>query len=664
MLLGALVIVYFFAGKLGLHFAFVHASASAVWPPTGIALAAALLFGLRVWPAILIGAFLVNITTSGSVASSLGIAAGNTLEAVTGAYLVMRFAAGVRAFERAQDFLRFVLLAGVLATAISATVGVTSLAVAGQAPWSAFGPIWLTWWLGDAAGALIMAPLLVLWGLSPGAGRLAERPIEAVFLIAVVAATGALVFMVPDVNRYPLPFLCIPPLIWAAFRFGQREVAAGVALLSTIATWATVSGAGPFALANDNASLLLLQGFMATIAVLTLPVAALVWERKAIEQERAILLAREQAALAESEAANHAKDEFLAMLSHELRNPLAAIANAAQVLQTNDAEPAFASRAVDIINRQAKHLSRLIEDLLDVARVTSGKIVLAPETVNLADVVQRTLAVLRSGGRLAHHDVVVNADDAWVRADPARLSQIVDNLLLNALKYTPDGGRIEVSSWTERDAAMLVVRDNGIGISADLLPHVFDLFMQGPRSLDRAQGGLGVGLTLAHRLVQEHGGQIVAASDGPAMGSTFSVRLPRVDPPAAPQTPPRDVVATNPPPRRILIIEDDADGREALRMQLLLGGHEVHEAASGIEGIEAAARVKPEVVLLDIGLPGLDGYQVARQLKGTNGCPQLIAITGYGQPQDRDRAIRAGIDQHLVKPVDAAELRRLLSDRQ
>jgi signal transduction histidine kinase len=660
LLLGALVFVYFLAGKLGLHFAFVHASASPVWPPTGIALAAMLLFGVRVWPAIFIGAFLVNITTAGSIASSLGIAAGNTLEAVIGAMLVERYAGGARAFERAQDFQRLAVLAGALSTTISATIGATSLVLAGHAEWNAFGAIWLTWWLGDAAGALIVAPLLVLWGAAPRPGPLHERPFEAVLLLSVLVATGALVFMYPAFSRYPLPFLCIPPLIWAAFRFGQREVATSVAVLSAIATWATVRDAGPFVMESDNESLLLLQSFMATIAALTLSVAALVWERKAVEAERLLLLESEQAARAEAEAANHAKDEFLAMLSHELRNPLAAISNAAQVLQAGETNQAFAGRAVDIIHRQARHLGRLIDDLLDVARVTRGRIKLAAERLDLADVVQKSLATLRSGGRLEEHRIVVDLPPVWVEADPARLTQIVDNLLLNAIKYTPPDGLIEVSTLSDGDEAALRVRDSGVGIPPELLPRIFDLFTQGPRSLDRAQGGLGVGLTLAHRLAQAHGGRIVAESAGSSRGCTFTVRLPRVDPPQSASHAPRTIVTEHFPPRKILIIEDDADGREALRMQLMIAGHDVYEAATGSEGIETAARVKPEVVLLDIGLPGLDGYQVAQRLRAADDCPRLIAITGYGQPQDRERAMRAGIDQHLVKPVDAAELRRLL----
>ncbi len=657
LMLGGLVVVYFLAGKLGLHFAFVHASASPVWPPTGIALAAVLLLGVRAWPAIFLGAFLVNISIAGAIVSSIGIAAGNTLEAVIGALLVERYADGLHAFERARNFLRFIVLAGLVSTAISATIGATSLAVTGEAAWNSYGSIWLTWWLGDAAGALIVAPLLVLWATTPPA-TLRERPFEALLLFFVVSATGALVFAHPALDHYPLPFLCIPPLIWAAFRFGQREVATSVAVLATIATWATVRGTGPFVMDSDNESLLLLQSFMGTISALTLPVAALVWERKAIEQERASLLRLEQVARAEAETANRAKDDFIAMLSHELRNPLGAISNAAEVLRIAGSNPSFAGRAVEIIGRQAKHLSRLIDDLLDVARVASGKIMLVSEKVDLAEIVERCLATLRNSGRLERHRITVEATPAWVNGDPVRLSQIVDNLLQNAIKYTPADGQIEVQTLRDGDAAVLRVRDTGVGIAADLLPHIFELFVQSSRSLDRSEGGLGVGLTLSHRLAQAHGGSLTAASDGPSKGCTFTVRLPAIEPPVV--TAPVQHAAGNGRGRRILIIEDDADGRESLRMQLTSAGHDVYEAATGTEGLAAAARVKPDVVLLDLGLPGLDGYQVAQQLRAAESCPRLIAITGYGQPQDRARAIVVGFDHHLVKPFDAGELRRLL----
>ena len=658
-LIGALIIVYFFAGKLGLQFAFLHSSATAVWPPTGIALAAVLLLGYRATPAIFIGAFLVNITTAGSLLSSLGIAVGNTLEAVTGAFLVNRYANGSAAFNRARDIVSFSLLAGLVSTSISATIGVTSLVLTGYAEASQYGAIWLTWWLGDATGALTIAPLLLLWATTRSLGPLRERPAESLLVFLTIAGAGALVFIHSGLNRYPLPFLCIPPLIWAAFRFGQREVATGVTILAALAVWATVHGRGPFVMGSDNESLLLLQAFMGTIAAMTLPVAALIWERKAIAQERVELLDRERRARAEAEAASQAKDEFLAMLSHELRNPLAAICNAGQVLVELDKQHAFGGRAVEIISRQTKHLSRLVDDLLDVGRVTAKKIVLTQQRVNLAEAAQKCLAVCADVGRLQDHRTEVELAPTWVNADPDRLSQIIDNLLTNAIKYTPAGGLIRVQTQVEGEESILRVNDSGVGIAADLLPRVFDLFTQGQRNLDRAQGGLGIGLTLVRHLVELHGGRVDAYSAGASKGSTFVVRLPRAESRRTDESPLAGVARLT-PARRILIVEDDADGREALRMQLVMSGYEVHEAHDGESGIELVQRVHPDVVLLDIGLPGVDGYEVARRLKTAPTCPRLIAVTGYGRPEDHQRAITAGFDEHLTKPLDYEDLQRAL----
>ena len=270
--------VYVVAGKLGLSLAFVHASATAVWPPTGIAFAATLLLGYRVWPAILLGAFLVNATTEGSVWTSLGIASGNTLEGLLGAWLVTRFANGRNVFSRSQDIFAFTALAGFLSTTVSATIGVTSLSLGGYASWDRFGAIWLTWWLGDVAGALVVAPVLILWGTNRVA-LTRTRALEFGLLLGSVALVGDLVFgglSSSWVRNYPLEFLCIPPLVLVAFRFGQREAATCVVLLSVLANWGTLRGLGPFVRSSENESLLLLQVFMGTMAIMTLLLAAVV----------------------------------------------------------------------------------------------------------------------------------------------------------------------------------------------------------------------------------------------------------------------------------------------------------------------------------------------------------------------------------------------------
>ena len=286
--LAILVAVYLVAGKLGLRLAFVNASATAVWAPAGIALAAFLTLGYRVWPAILLGAFLVNVTTAGSAVTSICIGAGNTLEGLVGAWLVNRFASGRNAFDRAQDVFKFTVLAAIASTTVSATCGVTTLALAGLAAWPSYGSIWLTWWLGDAAGDLVVAPFAVLWIAIP---RMRWRPgkvLEATLLLVSLALVSHIVFVggfPSEVKDYPLEFLCIPFLVWAAFRFGQREVATAIVVLSGIAIWGTLRGVGAFSRWTQNEALVLLQAFMGVTAVMTLALAAVVSERRAAEEQ-------------------------------------------------------------------------------------------------------------------------------------------------------------------------------------------------------------------------------------------------------------------------------------------------------------------------------------------------------------------------------------------
>ncbi len=916
--LGGLTAVYFAAGKIGLHFAVVHASATAVWPPTGIAIAALLLLGLRAWPAILAGAFLVNVTTAGSALTSLGVALGNTLEAVAAVYLINRFANGRNVFDRAQDIVKFVVLAALLSAPISATVGVGSLTSGGYAAWRDFGSIWLTWWLGDAVGAVIVTPLLILGTVTaPPRGR---RLGEGLLLQLSVVLSGLLIFASP--NPYPLSFLCLPSLLWAAFRFGQAGVATAVAVLSFIAIWATVRGVGPFAPWSPGESLLLLQAFMGTVATTMLPVGALVrtqqradaerealrsaaeqaharleavldqmqagvliaeapsgrmvyanrqfevihgrpfvpspsfdqygqWEgfhrdgrpyaphewplarsiragevvldediefgrpdgtrvtvrvrsapireadrivaavavfqdvtqrlrdhalleiaveaapnamvmvdgegtiilvnaeterlfqwgreellgqsverlvpshlgaahpgfrhdffahlsrrpmgggrdlhavgrdgreipveiglnpirtgrgdfvlaaiidiseRKRAEADRAALLERERTARAEAEAANRAKDDFLAMLGHELRNPLGAIATGTQILGRTAADSEHAARARAVIARQVTHLTEIVDDLLDVARVTSGRIVLTRRPVNLATVATDTVDSLHASGRTTRHRITVATEPVWIDADVTRIEQVVNNLLGNALKYTPAGGDVDVRVRDDGAQAVLEVADTGIGIASDLLPHVFDLFTQGQRTLDRSQGGLGLGLALVRRLVELHGGTVAATNDGIARGATFRVTLPRIPAPASVGDPERLEPFTG-PSLRVLVVEDNLDAREMLRTFLMLEGHEVHEAADGLTGFDAFGAVQPDAAVIDIGLPALDGYELARRVRRTGFAGRLVALTGYGQLEDVRRARGAGFDEHLMKPVQPGQLRAALAGR-
>jgi len=358
--------------------------------------------------------------------------------------------------------------------------------------------------------------------------------------------------------------------------------------------------------------------------------------------------------------ANRAKDEFLATLSHELRNPLGAIANAVAALERRGGAEEVTARLRQIIHRQTHHLTRLVDDLLDVARATAGKIPLNRQAVDLSELVGGCVRALRAGGRARQHRVTLRAESVVVSADPTRLAQIVTNMLDNAIKFTPTGGTVDVDVLREGQEAVLRVSDTGIGIGPAMLSRVFELFAQAEQPMDRPVGGLGIGLTLSRRLVELHGGTIAAASDGPGRGAQFTVRLP-VETTATPS--PAPDAPTPERSRKILIIEDNDDARESLRLLLESLGHRVIEAGDGQRGLALALHHQPEVVLIDLGLPGMDGYEVARALRTSPSgkTAALIAVTGYGQVEDRRRSTEAGFDAHLVKPVSQSLLSSLIA---
>jgi signal transduction histidine kinase len=365
-------------------------------------------------------------------------------------------------------------------------------------------------------------------------------------------------------------------------------------------------------------------------------------------------------------AADRRKDEFLAMLGHELRNPLAPILNALHLMRLRAGPDDETAAMRELIDRQARLMTRLVDDLLDVSRITRGSIHLRKSRVNLRDIVALTVDSMRPFLTAHRHQIAVEMgqEPMWLNADATRLEQIIANLLQNAGKYMEDGGNIRLTVEPRPDHVELTVRDQGIGMSADLLPHVFDLFMQGDKSLDRSQGGLGIGLTLARRLVELHGGTIEAASHGPGQGSTFTVRLPTLPTAPADAVPSQCAAGASPPPhRRVLVVDDNLDAATSLAMVLRLEGHEVSMAHDGPTALAAIALHRPEVVFLDIGLPGMSGYEVARRARqdGSMNDGLLVAMTGYGQDQDRQNCHEAGFDLHLVKPVDPTMIREMLA---
>jgi len=365
---------------------------------------------------------------------------------------------------------------------------------------------------------------------------------------------------------------------------------------------------------------------------------------------------RLQAALEESD---RRKDEFLAMLAHELRNPVAPITTASELLSrlvSNENQQTL----VGIIQRQAVHLGRLLDDLLDVARITQGRIELRREVIDVSACIQLAIETAEPLIRSKGHRLTVTQtlDPNYVSVDKVRVAQCLANVLVNAAKYTPDGGDICIRSYADDRQVVVEIQDNGIGIAPEFLPHIFDLFAQAERGLDRAQGGLGVGLTVCKQIVEMHDGSVEASSPGWDRGATFSLRFPIAEraTPATTIAPPKADVLM-----RVLVVDDNRDAADSLAMLLQFEGRETQCAYSGEDALQAVARFEPQLVLLDIGLPGLDGYEVARRLKTESPKLRVIALSGYGQVEDRQRSAAAGFDAHLVKPVDLDALQRVLA---
>jgi two-component system CheB/CheR fusion protein len=384
-------------------------------------------------------------------------------------------------------------------------------------------------------------------------------------------------------------------------------------------------------------------------------------EKYAAESQRA----NETLRVAEQEARKAVveRDQFLAMLSHELRNPLSAMLNAVGVLEHTEADRAGVARARQAIRRQVQHMSRLLDDLLDVARITQGKIDFRKEVLDLNDLISEAVQVVQPAmeARRQHLSVIPATGPVMVEGDPTRLLQIVENLLTNASKYTPSEGAVFLELKKEVDDCELCVRDSGRGIDPDLLDEIFDMFYQSNNALDRSDGGMGVGLTLVRALVEMHDGTVSAHSEGLGHGSQFVIRLPlTLKPPTKSSEQPS---VTPGAVNRVLLIEDNPDSRDMLVAILKLDGFQVDVAEDGQQGLDAILAQRPDVALIDIGLPGLDGYEVARRVREQLSSSEvhLVALTGYGQAKDREAALQAGFDEHLVKPVNPEDVARVLS---
>jgi signal transduction histidine kinase/CheY-like chemotaxis protein len=659
----AAAIVYFATARLGLELAVVARQVSVIWPATGFALALLVLRGRRLWPAILLGAFAANVLNDTSAIASMGIAMGNTLEALAGATLLRRvgFQPSMR---RLHDVASLFLLAACLSTILSATIGVMTVCLTGTTSWHDFKSLWATWWIGDAIGNLVTAPFVFVWADQARNRWRLRRLAEGMLLLLSMGLLSLAVFVDHGSQiPYPVHYLIFPAVIWAALRLGQHATATLVFGSLAVTIVATIAGRGPFVTTNIGASLLQVALFMAVVAVTGLFLGAATAERNRAERRRsedyARLRSSEERLARQAEelaAADRRKDEFLAVLGHELRNPLAPLQNGLQLLALGGNDQALVTHARQLMERQLRHLVRLVDDLLDVARIRSGKIVLELERVELAPMITSAVELARPLIDSRSHDlhVVLPPETLWTEADRIRLPQLLANLLNNAAKYTDEGGSITLSVDRLEAQIVISVRDTGIGMDSDSLANVFELFAQAAGPAHAVQGGLGVGLSLARSIAELHGGVLTAHSDGLGKGSQFVLRLPAAAAAAAARS---NAVSSAGEPslrQRILVVDDNVDAAESLGTMLAYSGHDVRVAHGGIEALSAAREFSPNVMILDLGMPEMDGYAVARAVRSDPkiAATRLIALSGYGQAEDRRRTADVGFDEHLVKPVE------------
>lgn len=652
--MGVLAFAYFVAGKAGLRLAFLQPSASPVWPPAGIAVAALLVLGNRAWPAIFLGAFFVNLTTAGNISTSLCIASGNTLEALCGSWLVNRYAGGTRVFDRAQDVFKFVLIA-VGSTAISPSIGLTSLALGGFAEWGNYGSIWFTWWLGDLTGYLVIAPLVLLWWTGPRTVWTTKQKAEAATLLFLLVVIGETVFggwFAEFIRNYPLAFVCGPIVLWTAFRFGQRETVTAICILAGIALWGTLHHYGPFQLRTDTQSLLTLQCWAGVLALTSMTLAAAMTERRRIEAE----LEQQKAAV---ESANRTKDNFLAMLSHELRTPLTPVVSFLDVLESEPERSEEARAALTTIRRNIELERRLIDDLLDLTRIAKGKLNLELKVMDAHEAIAQAMEMCRpdAAAKQLRIELDLRAADSYVAADSAKFQQIIWNLLKNAIKFTPERGEITISSANNEPASLTIaVRDNGIGIEPEAISRVFDAFEQGEQSFRQRHGGLGLGLAISKAIAVAHGGSLVATSNGRDCGATFSLTMSTAEAATTPAE--RRKAKTGEAgrrPLRILLVDDHVDTCAALERLLARRGHRITIAHDVRSALEVAQRDPFDLLISDVGLPDGTGAELMTQLRAVRAVPG-IAISGFGMNGDVEKSLEAGFSTHLIKPLRFEQL--------
>lgn len=643
--------------------------ASLVWPVAAVGLAGLLFWGLNLWPTLLLSIFAVLLLRGYEPALAAGVATGNVVEATLAAYLLLRLKFHPL-MSRLRDSLALILVAFV-ASFISA------LLIAGSAAFFYSGvfnsELWLRLWIGHTVSILSFGPFIIRWGYRPRFSKTWRELLVGLCIFGSIAVLTFLMTWTPhgSVAGISLIYILIFPLIAASLRTGPRGITLALFIFTVVGISGVIWGYGPVTEQAPRA-LFGMQILIGTLSLIFLLFTSTTEERKeAVVALEGHVLQLEDA-LEKIYSEDRAKSEFIAILAHELRNPLSPVLSGLELLKLREQGP---NDVHQMMGAHLNTLARLLDDLLDIARISQKKFTLEREVTRLQDVIDRSLEMALPHLEERGHSFSKNIakEDIWVNADPVRLAQVFVNLLNNAAKYTPHGGRVHLSATHEGNEAVVRVRDNGQGIASERMQKIFEPFAGGTQRVN-GPGGLHIGLSLVKRMVDLHQGRIEVLSGGVNEGSEFVVRLPLVKdtptPSAAKKISQRgrfskeamQALAHDAGPIQVLVVDDNDTAASLLSTLLEHNKHETTVAHNGQEALEAAARSRPNVVLLDIGLPDIDGYEVAKRLRAQYGYDlSIVALTGYGQEEDREKARQAGFDDHLVKPVSIVDVERVLA---
>lgn len=663
--------IYFALAKGGLALASIHPSATPIWPPTGVALAAVLLQGYRIWPAIFTAAMVANATTAGTVATSIAIATGNSLEAVVGAYLINRWSGGCNTFSTPNSVAKFALICVVIATPISASIGLTSLATVGYIEPENFANAWITWWLGDATGALVIAPAIVLWAAGHPYAFSRNEFLETVGVLATAVVVGLIAFsplIKQTPGRDPLGFLAILPMLWAALRRGPRDTATVALVLAGTTIWGTLMGGGPFMSGDLNSSFLLVLMFLISITVPSLLLSADVEVRKKAEESlrgAQIELERKVAERTqELELANAAKSRFLAMASHDLRQPLHALGLFVAQLRTplNSRER---TKTIEQADAARKELDEMFNSLLDISRLDAGMLTPKITEFPIAHLLQKIETTFNQATREKGLQLRVRRSNAWVRSDAMLLERILLNLVSNAVRYTLRGGII-VGCRRRGETLRIEVWDTGPGIPEDQKQNIFGEFFQVPAQERNRSGGLGLGLAIVDRLrllLDHH----IDLASSVGRGSRFAIELPMVDE-CVTSTAPVDSPYPGAFPaegKRVLVVADAPMVKEGTGGLLGNWGYSVLTAGSDEAALMRVAQCqeRPDLIISDYHLAnGKIGIRAIEQINAAFGSSiPAILISGDTAAEPLREANERGYIL-LHKPVEPMRLRAVMHE--